>query len=120
MGKLRGSITDIARAVRAAGATDDDAARAYRERVRAFTRVCARLVARLEAEGCVIEESKDALDTADFLATLLSIENWQELVDERGWSKQRYIAAMRWCVQRTLLSPSAPWEAPSFKSRRRS
>lgn len=112
-------ITDIARAMRAAGAHDEDAASAYRERMRAFTRVCARFVTRLKAEGSMRQDCETALDGADFLATLLSIENWQHLVEERGWSRQRYVSAMRWCVQQTLLNPSAPWEAHLVKSRRR-
>lgn len=113
-------ITDVARAMRAASATDVDAALAFSERMRGFTRVCARFVARLQAEGSLLLDDGSTSDAADFLATLLSIGNWQELVEERGWSRQRYIGAMRRCVRQTLLIPTAPWGAPPTRSRKRS
>ena len=113
-------ITDVARAVKAASATDDDAALAFSERMRGFTRVCARFVARLRAEGSLIVDDWSTSDAADFLATLLSIGNWQELVEERVWSRQRYVGAMRRCVRQTLLSPTAPWGASPARSRKRS
>ena len=113
-------ITDVVRAVRAAGATDDDAAAAFGERMRGFARVCARFVARLEAEGTLASDDWSTTEAADFLATILSIGNWQELVEERGWSRKRYVEAMRRCVRQTLLSPSASWQAPLARSRKRS
>ena len=97
-------ITDVARAMRAASATDNDAALAWRDRMRAFTGVCAGFVARLEAEGELASEWS-ASDAADFLATLLSIGNWQELIEERGWSRQRYVRAMRRSAEQSLLAP---------------
>jgi len=99
-------ITDVARAMRAAAATDDDAARAWRDRMRGFTKVCARFVARLHADAALSEEWSPS-DAADYLATLLSIGNWQELIEERGWSRQRYVRAMRRTVEQTLLRPRA-------------
>ena len=112
-------ITDVARAMKAASATDQDAALAFGERMRGFTRVCARFVARLEAEGTIADDWSPS-DAADFLATLLSIGNWQELVEERGWSRKRYVGAMRRCVGQTLLGATATWGAPAVPSRRRS
>ncbi len=97
-------ITDVARAMRAAGATDEDAALAWRDRMGGFTRVCAGFVARLEAEGALADDWS-ASDAADFLATLLSIGNWQELIEERGWSRPRYVRAMRRSVEQSLLDP---------------
>jgi len=105
-------ITDVARAMRAEGATDNDAALAWRDRMRAFTGVCAGIVARLEAEGALANEWSSS-DAADFLATMLSIGNWQELIEERGWSRQRYSLAMLRSVERTLLAPVAPAKAPT-------
>ena len=110
-------ITDVARAMRAASATDDEAALAWRDRMRGFTRVCAGIVARLGAEGALANEWT-ASDAADFLATLLSIGNWQELIEERGWSKQRYRHAMRRSVERTLLAPSPRPSTPRRASRK--
>ena len=106
-------ITDVARAMRAASATDNDAALAWRNRMRAFTDVCAGIVARLEAEGALANEWSLS-DAADFLATMLSIGNWQELIEVRGWSSQRYGRAMRRIVERSLLAPAA---APSASRR---
>lgn len=111
-------ISDVARAMRAEGATDDDAALAWRDRMRAFTAVCARIVARLEAEGALTSEWS-ASDAADFLATMLSIGNWQELVEERGWSRQRYSSAMQRSVERSLLTPLTAGKALRQASRRR-
>ena len=109
-------ITDVARAMRAAGATDDEAALAWRDRMRGFTGICAGMVARIDADGELSNEWS-ASEAADFLATMLSIGNWQELIEERGWSTQRYTRAMRRSVERSLL---APIEAPRHASRKRS
>lgn len=95
-------ITDVARAMRAAAATDVDAALAWRDRMSGFTGVCARFVERLEAEGALADQWSVSA-AADFLATLLSIANWQELIEERGWSRPRYVRAMRWSVEQSLL-----------------
>ncbi len=99
-------ISDVARAMRAAAATDSDAALAWRERMSGFTSVCSRLVARLAAEG-LLASDWSASDATDFLATLLSIANWQDLIEERGWPKQRYVRAMRRTIEATLLAPVA-------------
>jgi AcrR family transcriptional regulator len=119
-------ISDVARAMRAAATSDDDAAQAWRDRMRAFTGVCARIVARLHEEGALSSEWS-ASDATDFLATLLSIGNWQELVEERGFSKDRYRRVMQRTVEATLLatvasrgeraaSTSSPRRAPRRRS----
>jgi AcrR family transcriptional regulator len=100
-------ISDVARAMRAEAETDPDAALAWRDRMRAFTGVCKRVVARLQADGALADDWT-ASEAADFLATLLSIGNWQELIEERGWSKPRYCRALQQSIERTLLSPMAP------------
>ena len=112
-------ITDVARAMRAASATDNDAALAWRDRMRGFTGVCAGIVARLEAEGALANEWSLS-DAADFLATMLSIGNWQELIEERGWSRQRYGRAMRRIVERSLLAPAGAPKASRQVSMERS
>jgi len=112
-------VSDVARAMRAASATDKDAALAWRDRMRGFTSVCAGIVARLEAEGALASEWP-ASDAADFLATMLSIGNWQELIEERGWSRQRYVRAMRRSVEQSLLAPVAAPKASRPASRMRS
>lgn len=112
-------ITDVARAMRVAAATDEDAALAWRDRMRGFTGVCAGIVARLAAEGALASEWS-ASEAADFLATMLSIGNWQELIEERGWSRQRYARTMRRSVERSLLAPVATPMAPRRASRKRS
>ncbi len=112
-------ITDVAHAMRAAGATDNDAALAWRDRMRGFTGVCAGIVARLAAEGALANEWS-ASDAADFLATMLSIGNWQELIEERGWSRQRYRHAMHRSIERALLAPVAVPKASRKASGRRS
>ena len=111
-------ISDVARAMKAASATDEDAALAYRERMHGFTRVCARIVARLKSEGS-LTNGWSVPDAAELLATLLSIGNWQELVEDRGWSRKRYVAAMRRCVRQTLLSLDAVWEPAHATSKGR-
>ncbi|WP_437759577.1 TetR/AcrR family transcriptional regulator [Sorangium sp. So ce1389] len=108
-------ITDVARAMRAARATDEDAELAWRDRMRGFTGVCAGFVARLQAEGALADEWS-ASDAADFLATILSIGNWQELIEERSWSRPRYVRAMRRSVEQSLLRPREIKTAPRRRS----
>jgi len=113
-------ITDVARAMRAAAATDHDAALAWRDRMRAFTAVCGLMVARLEGEG-VLAAAWSVSDATDFLATMLSIGNWQDLIEERGWSRKRYVRFMREAVERSMLEPIVEARRPrASTSRRRS
>lgn len=107
-------ITDVARAMRAAAAADGDAALAWRDRMTGFTGVCADFVAQLQDDGALADDWS-AADAADFLATMLSIGNWQELVEERGWSQLRYARAMRRSVEQSLLR--APTAKPMTKTR---
>ncbi|WP_437289142.1 TetR/AcrR family transcriptional regulator [Sorangium sp. So ce406] len=108
-------ITDVARAMQAARAADEDAELAWRDRMRGFTGVCAGFVARLQAEGA-LADGWSASDAADFLATILSIGNWQELIEERSWSRPRYVRAMRRSVEQSLLRPVATRTAPRRRS----
>ncbi|WP_438025442.1 helix-turn-helix domain-containing protein [Sorangium sp. So ce233] len=88
---------------------------AWRDRMRGFTGVCAGFVARLQAEGALADEWS-ASDAADFLATILSIGSWQELIEERSWSRPRYVRAMRRSVEQSLLRPMEIKTAPRRRS----
>ncbi|WP_437479054.1 hypothetical protein WME75_32130 [Sorangium sp. So ce1014] len=92
-----------------------EAPRTLRNSMRGFTGVCAGFVARLQAEGALADEWS-ASGVADFLATILSIGNWQELIEERSWSRPRYVHAMRRSVEQSLLRPMEIKTAPRRRS----
>ncbi|WP_437927626.1 hypothetical protein WMF37_52875 [Sorangium sp. So ce291] len=50
------------------------------------------------------------------MATILSIGNWQELIEERGWSRPRYVRALRRSVEQSLLRPMEIKTAPRRRS----
>jgi hypothetical protein len=44
----------------------------------------------------------DADEATDLLWTLLSVRNWEHLTRDRGWSQDRYVAAMMMMARRVL------------------
>jgi len=85
--------------------TDEGAAAAWQDRMEGLRNgACRYLVERLEAEGRL--DPQWQTETAiDVLWTLISIQAWESLVMERGWSKELYTTKLKQMIQRVLVTP---------------
>ncbi|MFB9149717.1 TetR/AcrR family transcriptional regulator [Roseovarius ramblicola] len=68
--------------------TDEEAARAWNERMADFRDACAAVVAALARDGDLVMDETEA---TDLLWTLLSIPTWEHLTRLCGWPQARYL-----------------------------
>ena len=87
-------IHGISVALRAMRINDPEAAEAWNERMAAVRHGCEAAVDALSREG-KLKPDQTSKDATDLLWTLLSVENWERLVRESGWSQEEYEAAMK-------------------------
>jgi AcrR family transcriptional regulator len=95
-------IYGISRAFMALQATDEAAAAAWTDRMQAVRHGCAAAVKALADDGD-LADGLTVKRATDLLWMLLSVENWQHLRQQSGWSQKAYIAAIRDIARRTLL-----------------
>ena len=96
-------IYPVAHALLAMKDTDEAARHAWDDRMRAVREGCAAAVEALAADGVLTPDYSPAQAT-DLLWTLLSVRNWEQLVLESGWSRARYLTAMKSVAHRTFVS----------------
>ncbi|MEJ2600849.1 MAG: TetR/AcrR family transcriptional regulator [Anaerolineales bacterium] len=83
--------------------SDEGAAAAWKDRNTSLRNgPCRYLIERLEQDGRLDPRWKTEA-AIDVLWTLLSIQTWESLVIERGWSKQQYSTKLRLMIQRVLI-----------------
>ncbi len=97
------SIYGLAKVLLASREADPAAAAAWADRMDGLRMVCRTLVRRLKQQGRL-----DSLWTTDeaaqWLWSLISIQMWENLVVESGWSKQRYVDRLQNVLLRTLIT----------------
>lgn len=84
--------------------TDEAAAAAWKDRMDSLRNgACRYLVERLERDGRLNPEwqTETAIDT---LWTFVSIQTWESLVIERGWSTKQYATKLKQMIQRVLTT----------------
>ena len=83
--------------------TDEGAAAAWQDRMESLRNgPCRYLVERLEKDGQLAPEWKT--ETAvDVFWALISIQTWESLVIERGWSREQYAARLKEMIRRVLI-----------------
>jgi AcrR family transcriptional regulator len=86
--------------------TDEGAASAWDDRMDGLRNgVCRYLVARLEQDGRL--DPQWQTETAiDVLWTLISIQTWESLVIERGWSHELYTTKLKQMIKHILITTS--------------
>lgn len=95
-------IYESAKAVLALRETDEAAAAAWANRMEVFYQGCFSTIQQVAQEGRLAPVW--TVETAvEFFWGLLSIEVWERLTIERGWSNAQYIERMQWAVERALL-----------------
>ncbi len=87
-------IYGVARALRTARESDEAAAAAWNDRMNSVRNGCRRAVETLHREGRLRLEW-DVEEAVDMMWTMLSIENWERLTMERGWTVEEYIDRMK-------------------------
>ncbi len=87
--RMNPGIWPVALALEEVRRRDEEAERAWRDRLESRLRGCRSIVARLGRDGSLREGLHEAV-AADLLWTLTSLRTWEDLVLQRGWSARRY------------------------------
>lgn len=83
--------------------SDDAAAAAWKDRMLAMREGCRAAIELLQAQDKLSPEW--TIDSAiDLLWTMLSLQNWENLTLECGWSKQRYVHYLKTQARQTFVT----------------
>lgn len=94
------------RALLAMQDTDEAAALAWGDRMRALREGCTAAVEALARDG-VLTGDYSTEHATDILFALLSVRTWETLTRERGWSQQVYIDTTKRLARKVLVDMSA-------------
>ena len=95
-------IHGMAVALREMRASDKEAADAWDDRMQAMREGCAAAVKAISEDGKLNSGLSEKVAT-DLLWTLLSVENWERLVRDCGWSQSAYEETMQKLAEAALL-----------------
>lgn len=99
-------IFGVGRVLLAMKDRDPAAKAAWDDRMQAVRHGCAAAVRALAADGVLTEEfSVD--EATDLLWTMLSVQNWERLRNECGWSQKKYIKTMRATARSLFVAEGA-------------
>lgn len=96
-------IYGVGRALMAMQDDDDEAHRAWDDRMQAVRHGCEAAVRTIAAEGGLHADLTERTAT-DLLWTLLSVRNWEQLTRQAGWSQEVYLVRMKDLAARALLA----------------
>jgi AcrR family transcriptional regulator len=97
-----GRIAAVGLALRDARRRNSDAAAAWDDRMAARSAMVAQLLAPLAAAGRLRPGLSVAV-AADLVASLASLSLYEELVQQRGWPEERYVAEVTSLIVGTVL-----------------
>ena len=92
-------------ALRAMRSTDKEAAAAWNDRMKAVRHGCEAAVQAISLDGSLTRDLTEDAAT-DLLWTLLSVENWERLVKDCGWTQSAYEKTIKQTAEAALLSQS--------------
>ena len=90
-------------ALRAMRSTDKEAAAAWNDRMKAVRHGCEAAVQAISQDGSLTRDLTEDAAT-DLLWTLLSVENWERLVKDCGWTQSAYEKTIKQTAEAALLS----------------
>lgn len=96
-------IYAVGRALLAMRDTDEAAAIAWAKRMQDMREGCEAAIDALSADGKLVADLSRAHCT-DLLWTILSVRNWEQLVQECGWSQADYIQELKRSARRILVA----------------
>jgi AcrR family transcriptional regulator len=95
-------IYGLAKALMTVKDTDEAAATAWNDRMQASYNLCLQVIRGLTTEG-VLAPMWTVEEAADFLWAAISIQTWETLVLERGWTNTQYIEHAQQAMRRMLV-----------------
>jgi AcrR family transcriptional regulator len=99
-------IFGVAKALMAMKDTDEAAALAWQDRMLAVRQGCEAAVKALQRDG-LLSPDHSAEHATDILWTMLSVQSWERLTKECGWSQDHYIETTKVLARRALLDDPA-------------
>lgn len=96
-------IIEVARTIDAGRLADPDLAAAWEDRMAGRRRACGRVVSWLDEDGA-LSSSWTIEEATDYLWVQTSLRVWDDLVNVRGWARDRYVEKM----QSTLVPGRVP------------
>ena len=90
-------------ALRAMCNSDTEAAAAWNDRMQAVRHGCEAAIHAISEDG-FLTDGLTTVTATDLLWTLLSVENWERLVRECGWSQLAYEQTLKKTAEATLIS----------------
>ncbi|MDX1658981.1 MAG: TetR family transcriptional regulator [Nitriliruptorales bacterium] len=97
-------IIEVARTIDAGRLTDPDLEAAWSDRMEGRRNACGRLI-RWVAEDGALDPCWSPDGATDYLWSQTSLRVWDDLVNARGWSRDRYVTTMQRTVRRALAGP---------------
>jgi AcrR family transcriptional regulator len=99
-------ISALAKMLLAARDTDQAAAAAWADRMDGLWNICHHLTSWIERDG-MLAPQWTAETAADMLWMVISIQAWESLVIEKGWSKTDYVERLQRVLRRALTTVEA-------------
>ena len=85
--------------------SDKEAAAAWNDRMKAVRHGCEAAVQAISLDGSLTRDLTEEAAT-DLLWTLLSVENWERLIRDCGWTQSAYEKTIKQTAEAALLSQS--------------
>lgn len=101
-GNYISEIYALAKALLATRDTDEAAAAAWNSNMQCLRELCKTTIETLEREGILAQEWSTN-EATDLFLTMISINNWEQLTVECGWSTATYIDKMTSVLKRTFI-----------------
>lgn len=100
-------IYGVAKALIALRDSDEAAAEAWADRMRAVRHGCRAAVQALKDDGVLSREISLRM-AVDCLWAMLSVRQWELLTKDCGWSQKRYVDMMKLLTRRVLVADASP------------
>jgi len=95
-------IYGLAKAMLMTRETDEATAAAWNHNMKCLQDVCRDVIDTLADEGELLPEWSKT-DAVDMFSTMISINNWEQLTIESGWTNAQYIEWMKVVLKRTFI-----------------
>ena len=100
-------IYGLAKALMTMRETDEAMAAAWNNSMNCLRDVCREIIEALEREGMLASDwsRKEAIE---MFWTMISINNWEQLTIECGWSTDQYVSGMKTLLKLTFVDKTKP------------
>jgi len=99
-------IYGLAKARLATRDTDEATAAAWNSNMNCLRSICKETIEALEREG-MLAPAWSTEEAIEMFWTMISINNWEQLTVECGWTTTQYIERMKMLLKRTFISDSS-------------